>query len=160
MKRSARPKRKSPRLEGFDYDEPRCYFVTICTVRRRAVFAEARLNRAVLALMANHAHGEGVILHAYSLMPDHLHLLVELPDVGLSRSKWVGRLKGLVSTTAREMGFRGRLWQGRFYDHILRKEECIERVADYIVHNPVRKGLVETWIEHPWSGLGGGDVKM
>jgi hypothetical protein len=27
-------------------------------------------------------------------------------------------------------------------------------VAEYIVHNPVRKGLVETWVEYPWSGLG------
>jgi REP element-mobilizing transposase RayT len=52
------------------------------------------------------------------------------------------------------IGFQGRLWQRRFFDRILRREESIERVAEYIIHNPVRKGFVETWVEYPWSGLG------
>jgi REP element-mobilizing transposase RayT len=93
-------------------------------------------------------------------MPDHLHLLVEMPGDGLSLSEWVGRLKGLTSRKVRAMGFRGWLWQGRFYERILRRPESIERVADYIVHNPVQKGLVKTWVEYPWAGMGIEDIKV
>ncbi len=154
MNRPPRPKRKSPRLEGFDYAEPRCYFVTTCTVRRRAVFAEARMNRAVLSQLRADTDDHEIALHAWCLMPDHLHLLVELPGGGFSLPAWVGGFKSRSTLLAWAIGFQGQLWQRRFFDRILRREESIERVAEYIVHNPVRKGLVETWVEYPWSGLG------
>ncbi len=154
MKRSARPKRKSPRLEGFDYAEPRCYFVTICTFRRRAAFAESRMNRAVLSQLREDSDGHDIVLHAWCLMPDHIHLLVELPGEGLSLPAWVGPFKSRTTLLAWAIGFQGRLWQRRFFDRILRREESIERVAECIIHNPVRKGFVETWVEYPWSGLG------
>jgi putative transposase len=91
-------------------------------------------------------------------MPDHLHLLLELPGSGLSLSAWIGSFKSLSTREAWGLGFRGRLWQSRFYDHILRRVENIEQVADYIIHNPVRKGLVEEWDEYLWSGIGGMEV--
>ena len=160
MESTARPRRKSPRLEGFDYSESRCYFVTTCTFRRRRAFTDARLNRTLLAHLHEQAKIHGVMLHAWCLMSDHLHLLVEMPGDGLSLSEWVGRLKGLTSRRVRSMGFRGWLWQGQFHEHILRREESIERVAEYIVHNPVRKGLVETWVEYPWAGMGIEDIKV
>ncbi|MDV2502892.1 MAG: transposase [bacterium] len=154
MKRSPRPKRKSPRLEGSDYAEPRCYFVTICTFRRRPAFAESRMNRAVLSQLREDSDGHDIALHAWCLMPDHLHLLVELPGEGLSLPAWVGPFKSRTTLLAWAIGFQGRLWQRWFFDRILRREESIERVAEYIIHNPVRKGFVETWVEYPWSGLG------
>ncbi len=154
MKRGPLQRRKSPRLQSFDYSESRCYFVTICTFQRREAFVDSILNRTLLALLANHAQREHVILHAYCLMPDHIHLLVEMPGDGLSLSDWVGRIKGLSAGLSRRMGLKGKLWQGRFYDHVLRREESIEQVAEYIVNNPVRKGLVVKWEEYPWAGLG------
>ena len=157
---SPRHKRKSPRLPGADYTEPRAYFVTLCTFRRRPAFADVRLNRALIAHLSGHAKVHGVVLHAWCFMPDHCHLLVELPDEGLSLSVWVGRFKSRSTLLAWALGLQGRLWQGRFHDHILRWEESIERVAEYIVHNPVRTGLVETWVEYPWSGLGEEDFVM
>ena len=154
MRREHPSQRTSPRLQGFDYSEPRCYFVTICTLHRRNVFIDSPLNRALLTLLVNHARRERVMLHAYCLMPDHIHLLAEMPGDGLSLTDWVGRFKGLSTRLAWRTGLPGKLWQGRFYDHVLRQEESIERVAEYIVHNPVRKGMVETWEEYRWSGLG------
>ncbi|MBN2380988.1 hypothetical protein JXM67_14415 [candidate division WOR-3 bacterium] len=44
------------------------------------------------------------------------------------------------------------MWQRGYYDHILRKEEDLEIVANYIWGNPVRKGLAETIEEYPFSG--------
>ena len=43
------------------------------------------------------------------------------------------------------------LWQKNFYDHIVRKEESLLKIAEYIVDNPVRKELVSEWEEYPYS---------
>ena len=43
-------------------------------------------------------------------------------------------------------------WQTGFFDHIIRKEEGLVHVARYILHNPVRKGLVEYWQDYPFKG--------
>jgi hypothetical protein len=50
------------------------------------------------------------------------------------------------------MGYCGRLWQARFYDHVMRTGEDGRRMAKYILDNPVRKGLVEEAGMYPYSG--------
>ncbi|MDO8611500.1 MAG: hypothetical protein Q7R32_01595 [Dehalococcoidia bacterium] len=45
-----------------------------------------------------------------------------------------------------------RLWQKGYYDHVLRSGEDANAVAEYIFHNPVRAGLVESAAQHPFSG--------
>jgi len=40
----------------------------------------------------------------------------------------------------------------RFYDHILRKDEDIPKQINYILQNPVRKGLVKNWKDYPYKG--------
>ena len=47
---------------------------------------------------------------------------------------------------------KGKFWQTSFYDHFLRKEEDVRDVVMYVLHNPVRKGLVSEWREYPYSG--------
>ncbi len=43
------------------------------------------------------------------------------------------------------------LWQINYYDHVLRSDEATEKVARYILENPVRKGLVEDFRNYPFS---------
>jgi putative transposase len=45
----------------------------------------------------------------------------------------------------------GRVWQKGFYDRVVRREEGVERVAEYTLNNPVRKGLSRTWFDYPHS---------
>ena len=45
-----------------------------------------------------------------------------------------------------------RLWQKSFYDHVVRKEENLNSVAEYIFNNPVRKGMVENYDDYPFLG--------
>jgi putative transposase len=45
----------------------------------------------------------------------------------------------------------GACWQRGFYDHALRKEEDAEKAAQYMVNNTVRKGLVNSWRDYPYS---------
>ena len=89
-------------------------------------------------------------MHAYCLMPDHLHFLVSVED-GVSLQEFVRNFK---QTSGYELKRRlgEEAWQISYYDHILRREEAMEDVASYIWSNPVNSGLVRIPLEYPLSG--------
>ncbi len=82
-------------------------------------------------------------------MPDHIHLMLMLDGKGSPlgqyirqwKTKWTKRLRG---------GDEKPLWQRSFYDHWMRKDEA-QAYAAYIVANPMRKGLVESWQAYPYT---------
>jgi REP element-mobilizing transposase RayT len=74
-------------------------------------------------------------------MPDHLHLLCSPDQSGLTIGSIIGRYKGLTTSESWRCGLSGRLWQARYFDHIVRKTENVCNVARYIYENPDRKGL-------------------
>jgi len=86
-------------------------------------------------------------------MPDHLHLLLSPPGNDLSISQFIGGFKSKSTRIAWGYGIRGKLWQGRFYDHILRKKEKMKVVGEYILNNPVRKGIVDDWRKYQYCGI-------
>ncbi len=88
-------------------------------------------------------------LFAYCLMPDHLHLLVAPKNSKTSVSEFVRHFKSRTAFVFKAQG-GGQLWQRGFYDHIVRKSEDLQTVANYIVYNPVRKGLVESVDKYPY----------
>ena len=86
---------------------------------------------------------------AYCIMPDHLHVLV-VPEASSARAdQWVRYFKG---RTAHALGRAG-MWQRSYWDRHVRDEEGIVAVAEYILMNPVRRGLCAEWAEwpHSWS---------
>ena len=50
------------------------------------------------------------------------------------------------------LGWQGPFWQASYYDHVVRRDEDIEAVRDYVLENPVRAGLVENAEDYPCSG--------
>ena len=84
-------------------------------------------------------------------MPDHAHLLVE----GLSDKS---NLRRFVNSAKQHSGYahgqarRERLWQGGYYDRVLRPSEDPKWVARYILENPVRAGLVESPQDYEFLG--------
>ena len=84
-------------------------------------------------------------------MPDHAHLLVE----GLSDKS---NLRRFVNSAKQHSGYahgqarRERLWQGGYYDRVLRPSEDPKWVARYILENPVRAGLVESPQDYDFLG--------
>ena len=94
------------------------------------------------------------VLHAFSVMPNHVHLLVT-PAVRLP--KLTKSLKGITAKRANAMlGLTGRpFWQGESYDHLVRHERDFEKIRNYIEGNPVRAGLVMAADEYPWSSARG-----
>lgn len=92
-------------------------------------------------------------LHAFVVMPNHVHLLAT-PAVALPKltKSWKGR----TARRANEMlALTGRpFWQAESYDHLVRHEREFEKIRNYIEGNPVRAGLVSDACEHRWSSAG------
>ncbi|HXF49305.1 MAG TPA: transposase [Verrucomicrobiae bacterium] len=137
-----------PRL---NYAAPHAYSLTLCTHERREVFKSAQTAETVLSILRECADEFRYDLLAYCLMPDHLHLLISPQDSGVTVSEFVRHLKSR-SAFRFKSATHEKLWQRGFYDHAVRKSEDLQKVADYIFHNPVRKGLVETAEAYPYAG--------
>ena len=142
-------RRRSPRLEGWDYGTPGAYFVTVVTHLRQPLFGaindEGVLNRSDLGAIAEGEWWRVATLvpnaesPVFVLMPNHVHgiVYVNLNPDGTSAashlSRFVGRYKAAVSRQA------GRaIWQRSFYDRVIRDERELEALWEYVESNPGR----------------------
>jgi len=126
-------------------------FVTISTKGKQKIFSHQHLTEDFVALLRIICAENNIPLYAYCIMPDHVHLLLSASETkGIS--DFVREIKSLSTRIAWQHGYGGSIWQRSFYDHFLRQDENCKRVANYIVHNPVRDGVVEHWKDYPFSG--------
>jgi REP element-mobilizing transposase RayT len=143
-------KSRAPRLKTFDYSDPAyVYFLTICTYDKQPHFTEERSAQVMVDTLLNLVDKLEFNLYAWCLMPDHLHLLIS-PSGKMDVKEIVKRLKGISATRLRKMGIRGGIWQKSFYDHIIRRDESLLAVAEYVLENPVRKGLSARYEDYPY----------
>ena len=92
----------------------------------------------------------GWICHAYCLMTNHYHLLIETPEPNLSRG--MKHLNGVYTQWFNRRHSRaGHLVQGRFKAILVEKESYLLELVRYIVLNPVRAKLVRSASDWPWS---------
>ncbi len=157
-------RRKNIRLEGFDYKgSAYVYFVTICTHDKQNYFSNVEVAKIIKDEIEFRMINE-TILFCYCIMPDHLHMLLSLTDDYTNRGEnknrgkgtlqnWVSAFKRYTSRITNQMFDIKPLWQKNFYDHIVRKKESLLKIAEYIVDNPVRKGMVSEWEEYPFCKI-------
>lgn len=89
-------------------------------------------------------------LHAYVLMGNHYHLLVETPEPTLSRG--MRDLNGVTTQRFnRRHGRTGHLFEGRFKAILVEREAHLLEIARYVVLNPVRSGFARSAASWPWS---------
>jgi putative transposase len=132
--------RKVTRLAPAIYIGQQSYFVTICCDRRTPHLREPTTARRVIVLLQECAVGHAFLLHAFCLMPDHAHMLVEGTHPQCDLREFVRLFKQRSSFEFRKSHHQA-LWEMSYYDHILRREDHLEDVACYIWQNPVRKAL-------------------
>jgi putative transposase len=139
------------RLGDDYYVGRRRYFVTICTHQRTAYFADAQAAAWMVRQLQRVASGRDFLLHAWCVMPDHVHILVEGREGSCELREFVSALKQCTAQ-AFASRWQRKLWQRYFYDHVVRTEESMDQIAAYVWHNPVRKGICAQALDYPYSG--------
>ncbi len=92
------------------------------------------------------------LCHAYCLMTNHYHLVLETPRPNLSRG--MRQLNGLYTQRFNRRHQRvGHIFQGRFTGILVERESHLLELARYVVLNPVRAGMVRAAEDHRWSSL-------
>jgi len=148
------------RLKSFSYTGTWAHSITLYTHQRQHLFKSRQIVHPVLHILQDTAERFGFRIWAYCFMPDHLHILVQGSAPRSHQPGFMHRFKQMSGYAHKRQHGR-KLWQESYYEHILRTEETIAAVARYIFENPVRKGLVETPAEWPFSGfLEGIDPKV
>jgi putative transposase len=120
----------------------RTFFVTTPTYTRKVVFESKRMCDLLLDVLRHYRKEERFLLHAFVMMPDHVHLLIT-PAQNLPLEKCVQLIKGNFSFRAkRELGYRSSVWAAGFNKDRAKAAEAYEAFRTYIHNNPVRRGLV------------------
>ena len=117
---------------------------------RSRIFGSDRDRRRWLDLLATVADRERWEVHAYCLMTNHYHLLIETPEAGLSAG-----VHDLNARYAQWFNLRssrtGHLFEGRFRAVLVQKDSHLLELCRYVVLNPVRAKLARGAGEWPWS---------
>lgn len=125
------------------------FFVTICTAERHPWFAHHPLLAGQTGAVINDlAAARGSTLHAWCVMPDHVHFVLADTDV----VEYVRFLEGRTAIGARRIEPGRRLWQRSFHDHALRSGESLLAAVRYVLENPVRAAVVARAEAYCWSG--------
>jgi len=122
------------------------YALTTSTHQRRALFTRTASAQMLLdALFHYRDHGR-YRLHAFAIMPDHLHVLLT-PAAGQTIEPWAQCIKGGFSHEFRKQ-FAGEVWQAGFHEHRVRNDADFANQIAYIAANPGKGGLVDYVFVH------------
>src|SRR5688572_18136957 len=168
--------RRSIRLTGFDYSRRGAYFVTLCTSDRQCLFGEVtngsmHLNdwgRLVETCWGEiPKHYPHVVGDAFVIMPNHVHGILMFEDERAGHAPplhplgtVLGSFKAAVTRAInRVTGVpRASVWQRNYFEHVVRDDESMGNIREYIRTNPERwdrdavnpdgdgSDDVETWV--------------
>jgi len=126
------------------------YHVTARGNGRQNIFHDDHDNRKFLEIFGKTSDRFHWICHAFCLMGNHYHLMIETPDANLSQG-----MHHLNATFCQAHHKRyhtvGHLFQGRFKAIVVDRDSYLLELARYVVLNPVRAGLVARPEDWPWS---------
>ncbi len=121
---------------------------------QQRVFVDDEDRALFLALLATHAAEQGVEVHAWALMPDHVHLLVTPRREGALSLLVQALGRRYVQAFNRRHGRRGTLWEGRYRSTVLAADAWLVPALVWLDSHPLRSGLVTQAGPHPWTSAG------
>ena len=118
------------------------YHVTSRGNERKAVFKSERDREKFLEYLESATQRYDARIHAYCLMDNHYHLLVETVDGNLSQG--MRHLNGVYTQRHNRRNSRtGHVFQGRYKSILVERESYLLELCRYVVLNPVRAGMVK-----------------
>ena len=159
------PKRKNPRLAGYDYSTPGAYFVTVCTRDKRKTLSRISVGaihespavqltpwgQAADEVIAHLPERFGIEIDQYVIMPNHIHLLLRIPleterairESPLQKRALLPQIVGYLkmNTSKRihtQTSAADPIFQRSYHDHIIRGDADYDKIACYIAENPAK----------------------
>lgn len=113
-------------------------------------------NSHIASLMVSSLYREDkqkYMLHAYVVMPDHLHLIIK-PLSENTLAQIMQNLKGSTAYAINKLLNRtGKFWQSENFDHLIRDAIGLREKWEYVKENPVKAGLVKKAEDYPFSSF-------
>ncbi|OGL43068.1 MAG: hypothetical protein A2W05_07545 [Candidatus Schekmanbacteria bacterium RBG_16_38_10] len=165
------PHRRSIRLKGYDYSQAGAYFITICAYSRECIFGDV-VNGIVKFLPIGKIayqywneipkHFKNVELDEFMVMPNHIHGIIVINSyVGVqnfeplrkqnqfqhtmpsSIGSIIRTYKSAVTHLCKGNSYEHFKWQRNYYEHIIRDENDLYQIREYILNNPLKWELDE-----------------
>ena len=173
--------RRSIRLKDYDYSQVGAYFVTICTHDKKCLLGDVVDGVVELSPIGKTAlkfwleipkHSENVRLDEFTVMPNHIHGIVTIQNIGIqgdnaaprrgvllnapntSRNYYsqisprkntlsvvVRTYKSALTRWCRHNNYAYFRWQRNYYEHVIRDEEDLNQIREYIINNPLKWDL-------------------
>jgi len=135
--------------------EQRTFFVTSSIAEKRNLLQSHRSAKLFIDVLYHYRDEHKYLLHDFVVMPDHFHVVVTL-EQEMTIERAVQFIKGGFSFRGgKELGFRPPVWQRGFSEVRIYDSEALARVQDYIVRNPVSRGLAQSPVEYLYSSAHG-----
>ena len=134
--------RKNIRLKNYDYSQDGAYFITICTDFRQPI-----INDNAKFLIENELKDlenifAGLQLDFYSIMPDHIHFILIFHKMKKSLPEVIRTFKSKTTILIKRTGYRGKhLWQKNYYEHVVRDENALQKIREYVLNNPLAEEI-------------------
>ena len=139
------------------------YFFTLTTYQRQKLFYASDVQKLWLESVDTIKNDHPFKEIAFCILPDHIHLIWELPENDANYSNRISMIKRrftieykqtfkiLINNNASRIKHReSTIWQRRFWEHTIRDENDLNKHIDYVHFNPVKHGLVDRVID--WQG--------
>jgi putative transposase len=134
----------------------RTFFVTSSTWDKRNVLQSNRAAGLFVKVLYEYRAQGKFRLHEFVVMPDHFHLLLTVGSE-ISVEKAVQFIKGgFAFRVGKELGMKAPLWQKGFSEVRILDSPAYAQVQEYIRNNPVKRGLVPTAGQYPFSSAHSG----
>lgn len=154
--------KKQYRHKNYDYSQNGFYFVTICAKNREMFFSDVengKIKLSEVGLIADKFWREIperfliVKIDEYIIMPNHIHGIIAINDcrnaprrvptgiqplIKNSLSSIINHFKGNVQKFCNKNNLEYFSWQSRFHDRIIRNEEELNKIRQYIIDNPLK----------------------
>jgi REP-associated tyrosine transposase len=126
------------------------YFVTANVIQKQVLFRVEKIARLFIEVLFDYRTVKKYLLHEFVVMPDHFHLILTPAGVTLERTMQFAK-GGFSFRLNRNLKGKRDPWQPSFMDRRVRDSLEYQKFKDYIWQNPVKRFLVRSPEEYPYS---------
>jgi putative transposase len=152
--------RRSIRLSEYDYSQVGAYFITICSHKHECIFGKIENGKMQLNDLGKIVYNEwqknaeirkNISLDSFVVMPNHIHgiIVIDYRIKNQSKCEQYGKptahtiptiIRLFKATTTKQINimrntFSQSIWQGNYYEHIIRNETSWHLICEYIENN-------------------------